>query len=382
MNGGFIEANVNVKKWFGVAGEVTGGHATDIGPLGQNLTFMTYMGGPRVELRRYDFTPFGEFLLGGARGTGSYFPSGTTATSSATSFAWSVGGGLDLNLTPRFAIRAFDVQYLHTGLPNGADNYQNQLQVSAGVVFRFGVHTQKAAPPTPPAPPRNSEIEFSCSVTTPEVTPGNAVQIVGSTMTLPDRLDVSYSWTTNAGAVHGEGRMITVDTANLTPGSYRVDGRASLVSDPSVSSTCEVTFHVRNEMASQNQAPPAEVIVPPGNGDDDFHQHVIDAFFNYDSSHLRSDAKAAVAHDAAYLNEHPEIHITIAGYADERGSAEYNIALGLKRATTTMKALAAAGVDKSRMQVLSYGKEKPFCTEDTQSCFQQNRRAQFVRNDK
>ncbi|RXS93903.1 hypothetical protein ESZ00_16360 [Silvibacterium dinghuense] len=226
-------------------------------------------------------------------------------------------------------------------------------------------------------PETRSEIEFNCSVGAQEVSAGNAVQVIGETMTLPDKLDVTYSWTSNAGAIESTGRMVTIDTSHLAPGVYRVDGRASLVSNPSVSATCQASFHVREEAVAQNSTQPAEVIVPPADMDD-FHKHVVDMFFSYDSSHIRSDEQGGIAQDAAYLNAHPDLSITIAGYADERGSAEYNIALGLKRATATRKALAEAGVNKSRMKVLSYGKEKPFCTETTESCMQQNRRAQLV----
>jgi peptidoglycan-associated lipoprotein len=74
--------------------------------------------------------------------------------------------------------------------------------------------------------------------------------------------------------------------------------------------------------------------------------------------------------------------MTIAVYAAERGSDEYNAALGMKRAEVTRDTLVVAGVDISRMRVLSYGKEKPFCSEDTDSCYQLNRRAQLLLNAK
>jgi peptidoglycan-associated lipoprotein len=167
--------------------------------------------------------------------------------------------------------------------------------------------------------------------------------------------------------------MVTVDTSNLAPGVYHVDGRASLASDPSVTSSCQTTFRIREEAAG-NTGPAA----PAANDNSEFYKNMVDVFFDYDSEHLRPDAQAGVTKDAAYLNGHPEISFTIAGYADERGSNEYNIALGLKRAITTRKAFVEAGISESRIKVLSYGKEKPFCTEDTDSCLQQNRRAQML----
>jgi peptidoglycan-associated lipoprotein len=108
-----------------------------------------------------------------------------------------------------------------------------------------------------------------------------------------------------------------------------------------------------------------------------FHQNVQDIFFDYDSFDLRPDASASTATAAAYLAAHPSIKIVIGGYCDDRGSAEYNLALGENRANAARTALVSAGVSASRLRVISYGKEKQFCTEETESCWQQNRRAQF-----
>jgi peptidoglycan-associated lipoprotein len=108
-----------------------------------------------------------------------------------------------------------------------------------------------------------------------------------------------------------------------------------------------------------------------------FHENVQDVFFDYDSYDLRPDATAAASKAAAYLTAHPAIRVVIGGYCDDRGSAEYNLALGENRANAARTALVSAGVQASRLRVISYGKEKQFCTEDNESCWQQNRRAQF-----
>ena len=109
-----------------------------------------------------------------------------------------------------------------------------------------------------------------------------------------------------------------------------------------------------------------------------FHQHVQDVFFDYDSYELRPDARTSVAQAATYLQAHPAIRLVIGGYADERGSAEYNLALGENRANSAKTALVSAGIASSRIRVVSYGKEKQFCTESNESCWQQNRRDQFL----
>jgi peptidoglycan-associated lipoprotein len=122
---------------------------------------------------------------------------------------------------------------------------------------------------------------------------------------------------------------------------------------------------------------------PPANDNADmgsdaaFHQNVADIFFDYDSFDLRPDAQTSVSQAASYLTSHPAIRVVIGGYCDDRGSAEYNLALGENRANAAKTALVTAGVAPGRIRVVSYGKEKQFCTEDTESCWQQNRRAQF-----
>jgi peptidoglycan-associated lipoprotein len=126
---------------------------------------------------------------------------------------------------------------------------------------------------------------------------------------------------------------------------------------------------------------PVAPTAPAGNADMGseaaFHQNVKDIFFDYDSYDLRPDASTSITQAASYLNAHPAIKIVIGGYCDDRGSAEYNLALGENRANAARTALASAGIASSRIRVISYGKEKQFCTEETESCWQQNRRAQF-----
>ncbi len=109
-----------------------------------------------------------------------------------------------------------------------------------------------------------------------------------------------------------------------------------------------------------------------------FHAAVQDMYFDYDSYDLRPDAQATASQAAAFMVSHPDLRILIGGYADERGSAEYNLALGENRANAAKTALVNAGVAPARVRVVSYGKEKQFCTESNETCWQENRRAQFT----
>ena len=108
-----------------------------------------------------------------------------------------------------------------------------------------------------------------------------------------------------------------------------------------------------------------------------FHAKVQDIFFGYDSFDLSPEAAANITSAAAFLSAHPAIKVLIGGYCDDRGSAEYNITLGENRANAAKTALVSAGVPASRIRVVSYGKEKQFCTDENESCWQQNRRDQF-----
>jgi peptidoglycan-associated lipoprotein len=111
--------------------------------------------------------------------------------------------------------------------------------------------------------------------------------------------------------------------------------------------------------------------------ENEFKADVQDIFFDYDKYDLRGDAQAPLAQDAKYLLSHPNEKILIGGFCDERGSNEYNLALGQNRANSARKVLMDAGIAASRIRVISYGKEKPFCTQSTEACWQKNRRAGF-----
>lgn len=105
-----------------------------------------------------------------------------------------------------------------------------------------------------------------------------------------------------------------------------------------------------------------------------FHQNVKDAFFDYDKADIRPDARDVLSHDADFLKAYSQIHLMIEGHCDERGGEEYNLALGERRAEATKQYLVSLGVSADRVQVVSYGKERPFCTAEGESCYQQNRR--------
>ena len=124
--------------------------------------------------------------------------------------------------------------------------------------------------------------------------------------------------------------------------------------------------------------PPPPPPKPSATEEELFAQNVRDIFFDYDKYDIRADQAGAVQADAQFLNQHSHINFTVEGHCDERGSTEYNLALGDNRANAVKNALVQAGVSASRIKTISYGKEKPFCTESNEQCWQQNRRGHFV----
>lgn len=103
-----------------------------------------------------------------------------------------------------------------------------------------------------------------------------------------------------------------------------------------------------------------------------------DVFFAFDSWRIRDQAKLALSGDAEWLNSNPEGSITIAGHCDERGTQAYNLVLGERRARVVKNYLVELGVNAARLSVTSYGKQRPFCDEQNETCYQQNRRAHLV----
>ena len=149
------------------------------------------------------------------------------------------------------------------------------------------------------------------------------------------------------------------------------------------------------EQAKQPEAAPApshEVSTPPrssppsvesGALSGDLDQlnragYLKDAYFDYDKADLRDDARAVLSADADWMRKYPSVQILIEGHCDERGTSEYNLALGDRRANASKEYLASLGIDSSRVRTVSYGKERPFCSASTEDCWQQNRRGHFV----
>ena len=108
---------------------------------------------------------------------------------------------------------------------------------------------------------------------------------------------------------------------------------------------------------------------------------VNDTLFDYDRYDIRQEARPALNAAAAYLNKKREMNIVIEGYSDERGTNEYNLALGEKRAKATKNYLRSLGISPSRVDTVTYGEEKALCTKSVESCWQRNRRSSIKLSD-
>jgi peptidoglycan-associated lipoprotein len=101
-------------------------------------------------------------------------------------------------------------------------------------------------------------------------------------------------------------------------------------------------------------------------------------YFDFDKSFIRDDARPVMQANAEWLKAHPKVNVRIEGHGDERGTIEYNQALGQRRAASAKKYLVDTGVSSGRISLLSYGKEKPACTDHDETCWQKNRRDDLV----
>ncbi|MGD0403367.1 MAG: peptidoglycan-associated lipoprotein Pal [Candidatus Acidiferrales bacterium] len=171
---------------------------------------------------------------------------------------------------------------------------------------------------------------------------------------------------------------------DIEPGVGKVVAQGTTPVNPTQSTTYTITATGPGGTATANAritvgAAPVET-PPSGNQNltELFEQNVKDAYFDFNKSDIRGDARDNLAKTAEFLRSYPQIRVTIEGHCDERGSTEYNIGLGERRAQAAKNYLISLGIPTDRMDTVSWGKERPFCTEHDEACWQQNRRAHFV----
>ena len=234
------------------------------------------------------------------------------------------------------------------------------LFVALAGLSLMGACAKKVPPPAPAAeaPPPPAAPTASVSVNPTTVAQGQSAALTWQTS---NATDVSID---GIGAVQPSGSQ-QVNPADST--TYHLVAKGA-------GGTQEATARLTVTPAAAQAPPPA----PSPTDEQLFESNVKDIYFDYDKADIRADQQASTQGDATFLAQHSNMNFTIEGYCDDRGSTDYNIALGDRRATATKAALVQAGVATSRIKTISYGKEKQFCTEATEACWQQNRRGHFV----
>jgi peptidoglycan-associated lipoprotein len=208
--------------------------------------------------------------------------------------------------------------------------------------------------------------------TAPPTAPTPTAQISASPSAVTAGEQVVLTWKTedaSSAAIAGLGTVSTSGTRTVTPSSSTTYTLTATGQGGSAEASASVTV-----TAPPAASAPANTI----SEEELFRQNVHPLFFDYDKYTLRNDAQSTLAQDASFLQSHPDIRVVIGGYCDERGSDEYNMALGQNRAQSAKSALVNAGIPAVRIRVISYGKEKQFCSADTDACYQQNRRDGFT----
>jgi len=225
------------------------------------------------------------------------------------------------------------------------------LTVIVAGALSFAGCSKKAAQATPPTPSPPPAAPTATLAASPDVI------LQGQSTTL--------TWQTNNASditIDGLGTVSASGSKTVMPNSsttYTLTAKG-----PGGSQNASARVTVNAKMAAATPSP---------SDADLFARNVKDVLFDYDKANIRTDEAPVAQADASFLLQHPAIKVNVEGHCDDRGSEEYNLALGTSRAETLKKTLLQQGVTVDRIKTISYGKERPFCTEDNEQCWAQNR---------
>ena len=218
-------------------------------------------------------------------------------------------------------------------------------------VMWFAGCSKKAAKATPPATP-------------PPVAP--TATLAANPTLIEQGQTATLTWKTDNAtdvAIDGIGSVSGSGSKTITPGSsttYTLTAKG-----PGGTKDVSARVTVNEKVARTTTLGPSD--------EDLFARNVKDVLFDYNKSDIRGDQALTAHSDAEFLAQYPSIKVVVEGHCDDRGSEEYNLALGTSRAESVKRALLQEGVSADRVKTVSYGKEKPFCTDDNDQCWQRNR---------
>ena len=238
------------------------------------------------------------------------------------------------------------------------------------VLFAAGCK-KKAPPPPPPPPPAPAPAPAPPAPKLP------TVSITAEPSSIERGQSVTLRWSstdaTEASINQGIGTVATSGSRTVSPTESTTYTIVVKGSGGTARGSASVTVRA--------PAPPPPPPPPKRGFGEELTRRVQDAYFDYDKSDIREDARAALTSDAdalkALFSEFSSARVVIEGHCDERGSAEYNLGLGDRRTTAARDFLVQLGVPADRLSIISYGKERPQCTQSEESCWQKNRRVHF-----
>jgi peptidoglycan-associated lipoprotein len=244
----------------------------------------------------------------------------------------------------------------------------------------FAAGCKKKVPASPPPPPPPPPVETPAPAPAP-VAP-RVVQFSAEPTSIQRGQSSTLRWevsgnVTSVSINQGIGTVQNTGSRSVSPSDST--NYTLTAAGPGGSTTASATVNVSAPAPAVTATPPGTPRVSLGGR---IENDLRDAYFDYDKTDLRSDARDALTRDAAALKailaDFPGASIIIEGHCDERGSAEYNLGLGDRRANSAKEFLQQLGVDVASVKIVSYGKERPQCTEQNEACWQKNRRVHFA----
>jgi outer membrane protein OmpA-like peptidoglycan-associated protein len=237
--GGIAQVNANINRWFGITADFAGYGVHNVTNV--NAKFYTYLFGPRfILVRTHHWTVFADALGGGARVTANLNgPAGTVFFNRSfhdNAAAAAGGGGVDYTFRKHVAIRLAEAEYLFTTFGDNNHNRQNNLRLSAGIVFRFGF---PSAPPPPVHHPPTANCSANPSTVHQEM---NEVAVVRADASSPDNAPLTYTWTATGGTIDGTGPEVRWNPGSSAPGSYTVTAKVD--DNQGQSTSCSAEIHV------------------------------------------------------------------------------------------------------------------------------------------
>jgi peptidoglycan-associated lipoprotein len=216
-----------------------------------------------------------------------------------------------------------------------------------------------APPAPPPAPAAQPTVTLNASPAS--ISPGQTVTLSWSSTSATD-LDIEP----------GVGKVAPQGATPVNP------NESTTYTITASGSGGTATASARVDVGSGAPTTSSRQPTGPANVQELFDQNVKDVFFDLDKSDLNSEAREALTKDAEFFRSYPQVRVSLEGHCDERGSTEYNLGLGQRRAEAAKNFLISLGITSERVETISWGKERPFCTDHNDACWQQNRRGHFV----